>query len=204
MRRLQLVGQRFGRLLVVKDAGTRHGSLWQCVCDCGEIRVVSSSHLKDGTTVSCGCHCRDVHRTHGGTGYREYNIWVSMLQRCLNPRNHAYSDYGGRGITVCERWKKFENFLTDMGRCPPGLTIERIDNDKGYELGNCKWATRSEQALNQRRKKSAKLYDFEVREILALFATGQFIHSELAEIYTVSREMIGSIVRGKRWTHVKS
>ncbi len=110
--------------------------------------------LRRGDTKSCGCwnidHNREIHTTHGRAKTKEHYIWVAIIQRCTNPKCKAYKNYGGRGIRVCERWMSFENFFEDNGECPPGLTLERIDNDGHYESSNCKWDTRKVQAWNKR------------------------------------------------------
>jgi hypothetical protein len=149
----------FGRLTVLyKATPTDKNIRWQCRCVCGNEVSVHRGSLTRGLTKSCGCLNREVasarETTHGFTRcktYRtEYGIWAAMKRRCTNPNTAAWHDYGGRGITVCRRWDKFENFLADMGRRPSGLTLDRRDNNQNYTPNNCHWATRQEQARNTR------------------------------------------------------
>lgn len=148
-------GQRFGSWTALCMVAETRPAKWFCMCDCGTAREVSSGNLRHGATTNCGCqrqhaekhgHSRRAGRT------RTYRIWRNMRQRCENESNPSYADYGGRGICVCDRWRgAFEAFLADMGECPDGMSIDRIDNDKGYEPDNCRWATRAVQRRNSRR-----------------------------------------------------
>lgn len=157
---LDLTNKRFGRWYVLGYVGmTDRGSTkWLCRCDCGVHKVVNSSGLRSNRSKSCGCYKVENHaqsvspRTiHGKSDTVEYRIWYKMLERCTRKTDRAYSNYGGRGIKVCSRWTKFENFLVDMGKRPsPKHSLDRIDNDKDYCPENCRWATHTQQANNKR------------------------------------------------------
>jgi len=150
-----LLGQVFGRLTVISRAENdkRGNAAWHCRCSCGAERRVLAQSLRVGATQSCGCLNKEIVSrngiTHGRSGSLDYKSWHAMIQRCTNPKHWKWPRYGGRGISVCERWLKFENFLEDMGERPVGLTIDRIDNDGNYEPGNCRWATQLTQGSNR-------------------------------------------------------
>jgi hypothetical protein len=147
------VGTVFGRLTVLSEApASRWGPRVLCRCTCGTQHVVATASLRTGLSTSCGCLWRETITKHGMWARPEYKVWAAMIQRCHNPRVKPYANYGGRGIQVCDRWRRsFVAFLRDVGRRPsPDLTLDRIDNDGNYEPGNVRWATWTEQAHNKR------------------------------------------------------
>lgn len=158
---IDLTGRKFDRWEVIRKSDVRIDNrvAWICKCDCGEEKVVISTNLTRGLTKSCGCIRIEKQIKHGhNTKERvssEYNSWHSMKQRCENPNDDRFQDYGGRGIKVCDRWRFFDNFLADMGEKPsPSHSIDRIDVNGDYEPSNCKWATPKEQQRNTRLQKN--------------------------------------------------
>ena len=151
---IDLTGKRFGRWHVIAlhpERSRRGETRWVCRCDCGIERVVRSFRLRVGDTKSCGCLARERTKTKREMlCARVYWVWRSMKQRCFNPRHRAYRYYGGRGITVCDRWQSVQNFFADMGERPPGMSLDRINNDLGYFPENCRWATKAQQMANRR------------------------------------------------------
>lgn len=148
-------GEKYNMLTVIERTEKRGNNwAWSCLCDCGAVTEALASNIRSGNTKSCGCHKRLISatkcKTHGSSGTRSYWLWNNMMRRCNDQRNPHYSNYGGRGITVYARWHEFQNFHADMGERPPAHSLERKNNDLGYCLGNCRWATRSDQARNTR------------------------------------------------------
>ena len=157
---IEMTGKRFTKLLVLERRDSRqHGTnstdmraVWLCRCDCGNEIIAFGHSLRSGNTRSCGCIRSELSAsaTHRMTGTPEYRAWYSIKDRCNNPNNEDYHNYGGRGIKVCDRWSKFENFFSDMGLRPGGMSLDRQDVNGDYEPRNCRWATSKEQARNQR------------------------------------------------------
>lgn len=154
-----LTGQTFHRLTVVSHFGKKRGQqAWHCRCICGGQTICTSADLKRGHSKSCGCLQRErvkstgeANRTHGLTQHPEFNIWNCMIRRCCDTKHPRYADYGGRGITVCDRWRESPaNFFADMGPRPRGYTIERKNNDRGYCPDNCEWIPKPDQNKNTR------------------------------------------------------
>jgi len=185
-----LIGRRFTRLTVLSRFGTNENkhATWNCECVCGKNVVVPGVYLRNGNTKSCGCLRLDKFilrvTTHGHTKGDEksgaYRSWAAMLNRATNPRGTDWQHYGGRGITVCDRWRQFENFFSDMGPRPKGLSLDRIDNEKGYESGNCQYTDQRTQVRNRR---ISKLNKTGVKGV---------------SIYRDNKYMAGATVNGKK------
>lgn len=159
------VGHVYGRLKVTSrfecgPASKGQRTKWNCECECGATKVATGHELANGDTTSCGCYQREStverNRRHGMTGTPTYRSWYAAKGRCHNPNNAKYASYGGAGIKMCDRWREsFDAFFEDMGARPEGTTIDRLDQCKGYEPGNCRWATSEEQS---RTRGTTKLY----------------------------------------------
>lgn len=167
MKLLDLTGRQFGKLTAVKRVGSKNNiPLWECKCECGNTCFVTSKLLRSGGTTSCGCYRKENSRkmlseivtTHGKSRTRIYTIWRSMLSRCSNPANKAYSYYGGKGITVCKEWSTFDNFYqwAMQNGYADTLTIDRINGDGNYQPDNCRWVTRAEQNKNRHFRRDEK------------------------------------------------
>lgn len=152
-----ITGLRFGKLIAIERAGfhvepsNAKRILWLCFCDCGVKKKIMARSLlrKEGGSMSCGC-INTGNRQHGMYATLVYNSWQAMKSRCNDKRHHAYKNYGERGIKVCERWNKFENFYKDMGDRPENKSLDRINNEGDYYKENCKWSTLEEQGSNKR------------------------------------------------------
>ena len=146
--------KRFGKLVGLSYEYTgKEGAYWIFKCDCGNEKVINGASVRRGATTSCGCYGDErrveTHTKHGMANTRTYNVWVGIKQRCLNPKNDSYENYGGRGITIPEKWMDFQGFYEDMGEAPKGRSIERVNNDESYSKENCIWADRSTQNINK-------------------------------------------------------
>lgn len=151
--RINLVGQKFNKLTVLEfsHVGPNYTQMWKCLCDCGTFKIVSGTHMKRGTTKSCGCVAMSNIKTHGESRTPLYVRWYKMKSRCDNKKLKEYKNYGGRGIRYCAKWSQYEGFKEDMGETfNSGLELDRIDVDGNYCKENCRWTTSYENAFNRR------------------------------------------------------
>lgn len=197
-------GKRYGRLVVLKETGRRHEKRdYLCRCDCGNETVVTRSNLICERTKSCGClrgdanrHNAEMRPGHRQTGTPTYITWQAMRNRCYNPNADQWNRYGGRGVAVCDRWRKsFDNFLADMGERPEGKTLDRIDSDGNYEPDNCRWATPTEQSRN---RASSKL-TLEKAEAIRRDRKRGVTRATLVARYKVSHATIAEVETGEIW-----
>lgn len=193
--RLDLTGMTFGQLTVIsrRGANARGEILWNCLCAaCGRKNNVRANSLKNGSATSCGCGQLKAVTTHGMTGTPTFRSWGSMKQRCLNPKAPDFYRYGARGIKISPEWvDSFENFLADMGKRPPGKSLDRIDVNGDYVLSNCRWATKRQQYLNKRNTRYVEYHG------------KQYVLYDLAEKFNVKPAVLISRL-GSGWSVEKA
>lgn len=158
MKLVDRTGQRFGKLVVLQQAGRNNLKkvLWKCKCDCGNETIVVSGSLVTGNTTSCGCHLKEAITKHGGTGKGSYNTWRAMMRRCYKPNDKDYPRYGAKGVRVIREWHEYENFVFDMGEPEGDETLDRINTYGMYEPSNCRWAGVQTQNRNVRIRQNSK------------------------------------------------
>jgi len=199
---MNLIGLEYERWTVIKSTGrNKHGQfMWLCRCCCGNEKIVLGNSLRNGDSRSCGCLAKEMlikrSVTHGftrnGKTSKTYRAWTNITKRCNDKNNPDYKDYRGRDINVCHRWSSknqrgFQNFLKDMGECPPGKSIDRINNNKGYYKRNCKWSTDKEQARNRRNN-----------HVLTMDGTSA-CYAEWEEITGIKQSVISRRIK-RRWS----
>ena len=186
-KKIDLKGQRFGRLVVIEQDLTSKRTKWICKCDCGNTKSVQATHLRSGATQSCGCYhkekAREANISHGLTKTSLHNRWKAIKQRCENVNDRKYRDYGARGITICEEWRSFENFLQwslENGYSEE-LELDRIDNDKGYYPDNCRWCKTI--VNNHNRRITAKIEGLPLKDFATKYSMSySLVHSRYYEL----------------------
>lgn len=197
-----LIGNKFGRLTVIgvapiqRNANGKTRSAVAVECDCGTKKIITTCSLKRGSTKSCGCLAKEMLSdrvsTHGMSKTRTYRIWKAMRERCLKITSSGYEKYGAKGITVCDRWSRFEFFLSDMGEAPEGTSIDRINTYGNYEPGNCRWATLAQQAVNTRRN-----YKITINGVTKC-------STEWAREYGINPRTVKRRITGLGWTPIQA
>lgn len=207
MRKLDLVGVRFGRLVVVSlsdQKGGRNQRKWECICDCGNRKTVQGESLRDGSSKSCGCLRIDQksNLSHGLSKSRIYRIYRHMVNRCSNSKVDSYPLYGGRGIVVCDEWKRFEPFYewAMNNGYSEVLSIDRIDNEKGYSPDNCQWSSVVDQARNKRNTVGSEEIASKVRELRANGVRNKDVSDQLG----LSRTTVSDITYHRSWSDGKT
>jgi len=182
-----MIGKRVEMLVVV---GRLQSGKLLCKCDCGNERIIRTGHFNTGSTKSCGCHASRHGHCNNREKTREYTSYFNMIARCTKPSNKRYSDYGGKGIIVCDRWlESFTNFISDMGVCPDGMQIDRIDNNGNYEPSNCRWISPKDNMEN--RSVSGKYI---------VYGNVFFSASDAAKYFNVSTHTINAWRKGRTTT----
>lgn len=202
MSAIDLTGKKFFRLLVTcrSEKKSKVGALWRCLCDCGKHTDVPTLKLRRGTIKSCGCWRQEmigkISTTHGKSNKsRTYRTWKEMRQRCMNPNSDKWRWYGGRGISIAPEWDDYEKFLADMGDRPPGMTLDRINNDGNYCKSNCRWALHIDQTQKQEKNKLSCELAYQLRKDRA---AGISV-SELCLKYGISRHAVWACASGRTW-----
>lgn len=203
--KVDIVGKKIGRLKIIKRFKSGKYIRYKCKCDCGKIKNILSGTITAGKVKSCGCYRIEAtiknHTTHKRSCTKTYYVWNGMIQRCTNIKSKMYKYYGQRGIKVCARWLDFSNFLEDMGEKPSGLSIDRINNDKGYSRTNCRWISAKKQNENKRTKNGYNLYKLtleQVKKIREAYKEG-FSLNAIAKKFKVTHTTISNIINKKTW-----
>lgn len=210
MKFIELTGKKVGLLTVLNFAGNNDQGrrIWRCVCECGNEVLFTTTVLHRDIAKSCGCllaaHRKRGNKKHGKRYTKEYHVWREMKARCSRETHPSFKHYGGRGIVVCERWQNsFLDFFEDMGECPSGLSLDRIDNNEGYHLENCRWATKETQAYNQRKRSTNKSGKVGVWWDKKLNRWVAFIRSEGKAIYLGSFENVEDAIQKRKEAELK-
>ena len=195
-RLIPLTGQKIGHWFIGESFAhpLRGERMYHCICECGMEKDVKHTHLSAGKSNSCGC----LLTKHGMSKSKEYRVWDSMIGRCHRVTHRAFKDYGARGIFVCDEWRNFEGFYADMGAQPKCMTLERLDNSRGYSKDNCVWASVTDQARNRRTTK------LNIEKVVAIrrLLDDNMSQQKIADMFLVTRSNIGHISQKLTWREI--